>query len=591
MKKIVWLVVSCLMALSLVMASCGPAEEEEEVAVGEEEVVVTEEEVEEEVIEEEEGLLPPEVPKYGGTYTMIFTDPKGFDPAYSLQMDCKTFYLTVEELIEGDWTNGTAGTGETSWTHGFIGRVELAESWEFPDDETIIYHIRPGVHWHDKPPANGREFTAEDAAWNIERMFTSPGAYLHGAYTTSGYNPTSIKALDKYTVEVKAPQLHGLMILVIGDFLWMNCPDVVEAYGDMKDWRNSIGTGPFMLTDYVAATSSTYVRNPNYWQYDPLHPENQLPYLDGAKHLYITDVSTQLAALRTGKLDRHTAITWEDAEFLMKQCPDLKYREGYATRSIAFRIDKPELPFQDINVRRALALAVNREELLEEFYGGNGVIYSYPYTPEPEFEPFSVPFEELPDLAKEAFSFDPVKARQLLADAGYPDGFKTQVVCGSATIADFLSIIKGYFIDIGVDMEIQLLESGTFSSLSRGRKHEVGISRGNLMTSFPFRLLEWRIESFDNHAFFDSERIRTAYEIISGAVGKDDAVVAREMKGLVPYMLEQFIQVWTPFYYSYTMWWPWVQNYHGEGTMGYDNQIDYPTYMWIDEALKKSMGY
>ena len=143
-KKIVWIIVSSLMALSLVVASCGPAavEEEEE----EEEVVIGQEEEEEEE-EEEEGFLPPEVPKYGGSFTWhLTTDVMGFDPIMKLQMECKSLWMTNEELMTGDWAKGPAGTGETDWTAGFIGRIELqtgslAESWETPDNETIIFHI------------------------------------------------------------------------------------------------------------------------------------------------------------------------------------------------------------------------------------------------------------------------------------------------------------------------------------------------------------------------------------------------------------------------------------------------------------------
>jgi len=597
-KKIVWMLVSFLMVLSLVIASCAPEEVEEKKAEEKAAVVVKTEEkaVAEKVAEEKPGLLPPEVPKYGGTLTIQHNEPMGFDPAYTLLMECRSYWLTVEELMRGDWTKGPAGSGETGWVSGFLGLINLetgslAESWELPDNETIIFHIRKGVHWHNKPPANGREFVASDAAWSIMRSFTTPTSYHFGAYSAEK-RPKSARALDKYTLEVKVPaEMQGLMLLVCGDFLWMNCPDVVQQYGDMKDWRNSIGTGPFILKDYVPGSLTYYERNPNYWMKDPLHPENQLPYLDSVKILYITDLSTQLAALRTGKLDRFSPISWDNAELLQKQCPELKYRVSYGMSSVAFRMDKPELPFKDLRVRRALSMAINREEMVKEYYGGHAIVYSYPYYPLPDFSAYYVPWDELPESAKEPFTYNPEKARQLLKEAGYPEGFKTKVVCGSATEADFLSVIKEYLADIKVDMEIQQLESSIFRSLSRARKHEEGIIRGNLMTFLPFRLLEWRIESFDNHSFFESERIRRAYDAINAAVGKNDAEVSRQLRDLVPYMLEQCIQIWCPAYEQYTMWWPWMQNYHGEITVGYDNEIDYPTYVWVDKALKKSMGY
>ena len=81
-------------------------------------------------------------------------------------------------------------------------------------------------------------------------------------------------------------------------------PEVIEEHGDAQDWRNLVGTGPYMLTDWVKDSSVTYTKNPNYWGYDEKFPENRLPYLDEVKSLIIPDSSTLLAALRTGKIAR-----------------------------------------------------------------------------------------------------------------------------------------------------------------------------------------------------------------------------------------------------------------------------------------------
>ena len=168
---------------------------------------------------------PTNTPKYGGTFTYwLKTDPMGFDEAYSVHPNITTAALTQDKLMIGDWAKGPAGSGEIDWKYGFIGRVgvmtgSLAQSWETPDDQTIVYHIRQGVHFALNPNSeasrlvNGREVTADDVAFSINRAFTSKTAYLYSAYTSVGNNPTSIKALDKYTVEVKTNQaMHGLMV-------------------------------------------------------------------------------------------------------------------------------------------------------------------------------------------------------------------------------------------------------------------------------------------------------------------------------------------------------------------------------------------
>ena len=78
---------------------------------------------------------------------------------------------------------------------------------------------------------------------------------------------------------------------------------MIKEHGDVKDWRNLVGTGPFEITDWVEGSSITWTKNPNYWGYDEKYPENRLPYIDGMKMLVIPDVATRVAALRSGRID------------------------------------------------------------------------------------------------------------------------------------------------------------------------------------------------------------------------------------------------------------------------------------------------
>ncbi len=607
MKKIVWMLVSCLMALSLVMASCGPAEEgEEEVEVGEEEVTVTEEEVEEEVVEEEEGLLPPEVPKYGGILMGFGSDPGGFDPLVTMSLLTPSINISHDELLTGDWAKGPAGTNETDWQLGFLGIIgletgQVAESWELPDDETIIYHIRKGIHWENKYPANGREFTAEDAAWSLYSEWTTKGTNLD-VFAPLDSRPISITATDKYTVELKVPSFaQGYLLLQCGERCYMRCRDVTEEYGDQTDWRNANTIGAFMLTDYVPASVLIYTRNPNYYGYDPLHPENQLPYLDGIKHLIISDLSSRLAAFRTGKIDQYQGITWEDAEILMKQCPELEYIAAYGMNEIPTgRLDK-DLPFNDLRVRQALNLAVNKQELMDDYYEGHAQLLGWPFYDITAHKDFYTPLEELPTeptlpdsscSAQEIMtSYNPEKASKLLAEAGYPDGFKTKIICNSAQDTDFLSIIREYLLDVGVDMQINQLESGVFSSVNRGRTHEEMIYKETKMYSMPWQMHLMRKDSADDVSFYETANTRAVWDIINLNLGKNDAVWVKAVKDLMPEVMEDCWGIWMPVPQTYIMWWPWLQNFHGEVSIGYFTPTKHARYVWIDTEMKKSMGY
>ncbi len=591
-KKILWMLISFLMVLSLVIASCGTEVVEEEEEEEEGQVVITKEEEEEkEVVEVKEGLLPPEVTKYGGIHTFVGIEPMGFDPAYTLSVECKHQMYGYDCLLGEDWKKGPAGTGEMEGP--FLGLIslltgEIAESWELPDNNTIIYHIRKGVHFWNKAPANGRELNAEDVVWNLERQMGGPYMNMNVAPTDF---PTSIKALDKWTVEIKIPASQGSTFLMMSEQVHYSAPEVADVYGDLKDWRNVIGTGPWMLTDYVSATQMTFKKNPDYWKHDPIHPENQLPYLDGLKCLFITDASTRLAAFRTGKLDT-LGVSVDDALLLLNENPVLKYAE-FPTSGISLwgRIDKPELPFQNLKVRKALNMAINRQEIVDEYYDGKADILCVPYANDAGHKPMYTPLEQMPEAVQEVFSYNPEKARQLLTEAGYPNGFKTQIIC-SAAEADILSVVREYFLDIGVDMEIVVLEIGARRSMGRARSYPEMNYGPVVESSFPFKMHMIRSESFDCFSYWEHPYTRELYQEAMNYVAKDDVGLCKLLKEkYAPFVLENCIGIWMPAPYAYRLWWPWLQNFWGSATLGYDNQECYTHYAWHDEVMKKSMGY
>jgi peptide/nickel transport system substrate-binding protein len=349
-----------------------------------------------------------------------------------------------------------------------------------------------------------------------------------------------------------------------------------------------------MMTDYVSGSAITFKRNPKYFATDPLNKQNQLPYLDGVKMLIIPEMSTYLAALRTGKVDMLPAVSWEDATSLMKTNPELKYNTRYQTPTFPVgRVDKPELPFKDIKVRQALNMAIDKQSILDSYFGGHAAMLGYPYPPTKTYSEIYTPLEEQPQAVKDLFKYDPVKAKQLLAEAGFPNGFVTHVVCdGTSTQPDMLAIIREQLLKIGVDMQIQPKEAGVFTTITRGRTHEEMVMKNSVDYSFPFRMLMVRKESFDDPAFFEADFTRQAYNEVSRLVGIDDATVNKILKDAAKFSLEQAWGIWLPAPQVYDMWQPWVGSYHGEQDVGYlsgpaSRVLDW---VWIDQSLKQSMG-
>ena len=579
MKKFLWLLASCLMVLSLVVASCGNGAE-----------------VEEE--EEAEGLRPPTEPIYGGTLTV--SSPWGLsviDPINTQAIRVGHMQYTSNELIQGDWTKGPQGTGETVWEYGFLGDVslltgELAESWELPDDETIIYNLRKGVRYHDRSPANGREVTAEDVAYNIDFQFNNEGCWQNIAYTQTGLGlgPTSIKALDKYTVEVKVPaKSQGIMLLEIGDNLYTNPPECWEEGDGWQEWNEIVGSGPFIISDYVADSLIHYTKHPNYFESDPLNPGNQWPYLDAVKVLIIPDLSSRLAAFRTGKTDIQGGLSWEDARDMMERCPETQYSRKLGTPGVAAgRMDTA--PFDDIRVRQAMNLAVNQQEILDDYLSGEGVLLGYPYHPTISYEKYYTPLEEMPEDVKMLFTYNPEKAKQLLADAGHPDGFKTHIICPSASV-DEVSMIKAYLDEVNIDMEIRPVETGAYNSYYWGHTHEQmlwGTAKGCWA---PFEMLMTKRGMGENFAIIDDPYFDNVQAVVGTDMVKDPDNYFKTMKEAGVYELSLAWAIFMPNRWIYTMWWPWVQNYYGITWSGWANFGDIYKGIWLDSEMKESMGY
>ena len=541
----------------------------------------------------------PTIPKYGGIhnrlrianwYTWDYADPAGSDTSIIAMMG--------EELLGGDWTKGPAGTNENDWTSGYGGFVDtltgrLAEGWEMPDSETIIYHIRQGVHWWDKEPANGRELTAEDVVWNIKRHFSSPDSFNYAQYTRTGMAPLEVQANDRYTVEVRVnPVWQGVMASVIGDHLWMLCPDAIEANGGepLTDWRQFIGTGPYMVDSYEVNSRIEYMRNPDYWQTDPLHPENSLPYADGVEELILFNMEQQQAAFRTGQVDiastaSMTITDWDEADFLLSKHPQLEVKEyaGSAVFMIWPRLDDESLPFRDIRIRQAMNMAVNQQELVDDYYNSHAELLTWPYPDLPVFERIYTPLEEQSQIVQDLFGHDVERARQMVIDAGYPDGFNFTLYA-AAQHTDFLSIIKEYLREANIDMEIAYLTEWLGST-----SQSVVYAPDSLLN--PQEMTSMIEGSPYNYSRVRDSRIQEAYNTVARYRGIDDDEAARILKGIGPYELEMAVPIYLPAPHSFVVWWPWLQNYYGAaGGGGNDNIDEYLMYFWIDSDMKTAMG-
>jgi peptide/nickel transport system substrate-binding protein len=451
--------------------------------------------------------------------------------------------------------------------------------------------------------------TAEDVVWNMEMQFNYPTAWEAIQYPPTKpekvtgkvlpgdpRRPTSFKALDKYTVEVKVPaESQGIMLLEIGDNAYTNPPECwvgPDAKG-MTDWHNVVGSGPWIVSDYVSGSAVTYIKNPDYFETDPLYPGKNYkwPYADSFVSLIITDAATRLSALRTGKLD-YSIFNPDDAKPILAQNKDLRYvtRSG-AYQVLSGRMDKENLPFKDKKVRYALNMAVNKQEILEDYWKGQAVLIGYPYAPR-GFEGMFAPLEELPADIQELWHYNPEKAKQLLKEAGYPNGFKTKVqVANNAAFVDECAMLKNYLAKVNVDLEIEVMEVGAWNAMDTANSQDemwYGTAKGIWNAA---EQLMVRPNTVANDSMINDPYFAEVGTIIARDVIKNPANYKKTMKASGIYELGTAWGVWMPVPYEYNIWWPWLKNYEGIFWTGWAGISDWTKSIWIDQKLKKSMGY
>jgi peptide/nickel transport system substrate-binding protein len=412
---------------------------------------------------------------------------------------------------------------------------------------------------------------------------------------------SSIEKTGTWEVTIKTPiePWTSFTWVVYGaGFLRQYPPEVVAKYGDVQDWRNSVGTGPFILVDFVPGSSLTFKKNPDYWGEDSAGPGkgNQLPYADNYKQLVIPDLSTRLAALRTGKLDYLTDIVLDDAETLMKNTPELEKVTSMSNNPwvIGMRRDKPDKPFSNVKVRQALMLATDFEAFKKQLFKDQAEIDIYPVNR--QVASLYQPLSEMPQQVKDLFSYSPDKAKQLLKDAGYPNGFKASViVTNTAERIDELSIFKDMWAKVGIELQIDPKESAVYTSIANARSHEDMIYRSPFQTfSIQLFLSGLRGTSTFNGSYVNDPAgsdpfIEERYSRLQANIFVDNPAAYQAYKELKPYVLENAFYIPRPTPFTYTFWWPWLKNYNGQGTPTM-NPFGFVKYFWVDEGLKRQMG-
>ena len=397
-----------------------------------------------------------QTPKKGGTLALRTWDPPHWD--HMLTISYKTHIpltFTHSRLVKHK-----AGPNVAPGTFPIEG--DLAESWSQPNDTTYIFKLRKGVRFHNKPPVNGREMTAEDVRYTMERFLTVKGNA--NAYMLKSVD--KVEAVDKYTVKftLKEPFAWFLDVMANPIATGIVAKEAIEKYGDHKKAEAVIGTGPYMLDSYRPNQGITLVRNPNYFV-------PGLPYIDKIEMTVDEDNASRTASFLAGKYD----LGWEFPgtinrtdwvqikDGLKTKRPQLRTMEfpSNVMSHISMRADQK--PFADVRVRQAMSMAIDRQRIIDDILEGVGVVN--PPVPA-ALKEWTVPIDQLGEGAK-YYKYDPAEAKRLLAAAGYANGFPGSVcftTYGSTVLVDSMQLVLKNLKDVGIDAKLDQKEYGAYIS-------------------------------------------------------------------------------------------------------------------------------
>ena len=309
----------------------------------------------------------------------------------------------------------------------------LAERWHTTDNLNYTFFLKKGVRFH-----NGRELTAEDVKFVLDRARNPETKHPH---VKQYEDIASIHVRDPYTVTVALRRTNAMFLYNLarqGSVIYPR-----EAVDQLKS--QPLGTGPFMLERWDRGDRIVLKRNPDY------HVKG-LPKLERVTFRFIPDANAALAALQAGDIDVLAFGLGPESVEVVRRAQNLQLIQGETTNDVILALNNSKKPFSDVRVRRAITTAIDKPEVLKGAMFGFGRVLGSNIDP---LNPYFV------DMAK-AVPHDPARAKQLLAQAGYPNGFEAvlKVTPQYSYTVRTGEVLLGQLAKVGVRVKLEQIEWG-----------------------------------------------------------------------------------------------------------------------------------
>ncbi|RCV54596.1 ABC transporter substrate-binding protein [Marinitenerispora sediminis] len=381
------------------------------------------------------------------------------DPAEANDLTSDTFvYAAYDQLVQPkvEERDGTAVADSGQFD------PMLAESWETSDDErTWTFHLRDDVTFQ-----SGNPLTADDVVYSFEHVRDSSSA----SFMYELANIEDVEATDEHTVTLTLSQPTSLLLPLVSQYSWSIIDsETAEANGG-AEWlaRNTAGSGPYTIEEWDPATQAVLQANTDYWQ--------GAPQLEQVTMKFISEASNRVQLLDQGSIDAAIEIPAKDIETLQRN-EDLAVSSEPSNRILYFALNTEVEPFDDPEVREALSYAIPYDQLVDDVMYGQA-------EPLRSALPSTMPGHT---DSGNPYSYDPDKARELLREAGYEDGFEFTFTLGSGfqDWNDDAVLIKAALEDVGVTMNIENMARQQFLETIKEGSAEAFISKWTSFVNDP----------------------------------------------------------------------------------------------------------
>ena len=367
-----------------------------------------------------------DTPRYGGDQIMgLMADPGGLD---------------VQQSVTGFWCSALMnGYLHSVSTSDRTLEPQMADGVEVVDETIYVWKLKQGIKFHNVDPAWGREVTAADVVFSMQRRRDDP-TIMNDKQLLRDFT-AHFEATDKYTFSLTTTRPYSPTLDEIGNPSYPIIPrEAIEKWGDLS--QHPVGCGAFVLDDYTKSERLKVVKNPEFYMPDR-------PFLDSTEWIIMTDDAALFQSFRTKRHDFCGAALDKLKVEELSGINHVVVRKApnYWNRCLLLRVDRP--PFDDERMRKAVDLAVDRQDLIDKAAFGEG-FFSGPVSPSLEY--WTLPQEEV----REFYKMDLTEAKRLVEAAGYGDGVEVDVpVMNVQNLTKDAAIVKEHLAKVGITLNIQ----------------------------------------------------------------------------------------------------------------------------------------